>query len=545
MVKSISKKEWRFFLIISLFLVAATNFYPIYGFINTPKGYEYNGVSSQLPADVFVYYSYINQVKEGALTFRNFFTPEISSTGLFNIVWLSVGGFAKFFGTGEIFAYHFTRIIFSPFFLLTIFLFVCSFFKNTKERFVAFLLTLSSGIGGLAAPFLPPSSYLLHGRGYKLPIDLWPITHGYVITTLGQSPHFVLSWTFMLWVLLLGFFAFKEKSFKYSVASGVVGLVYFNFHPYYAPVIFLSFLLFGFFHIFSDKSKFFSIAKYSIPVIFISSISLLYHFWNIQRNQVLLIVHSQQNINYLPSVIYVILGYGFLLLLAILGAYMIIVKKNFSEKKLFILSWASAVFLLILFKTDFQAKFIQAWVIPLSFLATYYLFLYSAFFKKWIKALTLKRTLVLVFVYVSIFFFSNIINISRNYFFIKQYPQRFYFSEDFMEAVRWSKKNIQQSDIILSSVDTGHVLAGMATRRVYLGHEGETLYKVKRQKNVEDFFSAMNNDERIRFLENENIRYVFYGPFEKLLKKDVYFDDTSFLKVYDNSKVVIYRYQLQ
>lgn len=95
-------------------------------------------------------------------------------------------------------------------------------------------------------------------------------------------------------------------------------------------------------------------------------------------------------------------------------------------------------------------------------------------------------------------------------------PQVMYPLKDFWSALQWLERHTSQKDIVLSQVTAGNYIPAYSGNFVYFGHNPETPHYDDRVNKVNQFFSGtMNEKDALKFLQDENINYVFYGPQEK------------------------------
>ena len=97
LIKTISVREWQFVGLMAALMIIITGLPYLVGYLAAPAGLVYNGLHALSPGDVPIYYSYINQVKNGELLVKDLFTSEPQTVGTFNIWWLMVGLGARFF----------------------------------------------------------------------------------------------------------------------------------------------------------------------------------------------------------------------------------------------------------------------------------------------------------------------------------------------------------------------------------------------------------------------------------------------------------------
>ena len=70
---NLKKEEWCLIVIVSLFLIAITSIPLIIGKIFTPSDHFFWGAISTNYSDTAVYYSWIEQVKDGHWLFKNLY----------------------------------------------------------------------------------------------------------------------------------------------------------------------------------------------------------------------------------------------------------------------------------------------------------------------------------------------------------------------------------------------------------------------------------------------------------------------------------------
>ena len=95
-------------------------------------------------------------------------------------------------------------------------------------------------------------------------------------------------------------------------------------------------------------------------------------------------------------------------------------------------------------------------------------------------------------------------------------PQVMYPLKDMYNAFIWLDKNTKNEDIVLSHIYAGNYIPAYSGNFVYLGHNPETPHYDERVRKLESFYSGtLANEDAEKFLKEENIKYVLYGPQEK------------------------------
>jgi len=87
-----------------------------------------------------------------------------------------------------------------------------------------------------------------------------------------------------------------------------------------------------------------------------------------------------------------------------------------------------------------------------------------------------------------------------------------------INAFAFLADNVPSGSNVLCSYATGNSLPAWAPVSVVIGHGPESIDLAKLEPQVRDFFSTNEMDsDRIAFIKNERVDYVFYGPEERLL----------------------------
>ncbi|MFH1187472.1 MAG: hypothetical protein V1688_01265, partial [bacterium] len=199
--QSISKKEWKKIFWFSVAAIFITTMPFIYGYLRTPAGKVQSGIHALTPVDLNVYYSYLEQAKQGRTVFVDLFTSEAQTPLIFNIFWLAVGIVGKILKLNSIITFQLARIFLIPIFIITIYIFISYFFSDKTKRQTALIFILfSSGIGAILSPILEKFVYETYGY-YHWPLDMW-VPESSTFLTLFHMPHFIASLTLIILIFL-------------------------------------------------------------------------------------------------------------------------------------------------------------------------------------------------------------------------------------------------------------------------------------------------------------------------------------------------------
>jgi hypothetical protein len=341
---------------------------------------------------------------------------------------------------------------------------------------------------------------------------------------LYQTSHFIASITLTLVIFLLLLIAFEKNKFSYTIWAGLLSLFYFNFHPYYLPVIFGVPGLYLLWQSFVAGKINWRAVWYLIVVFLISLPSVFYHAWLIKQGEVIG-YRSVQNVTLISWPIFIFLGYGFLWAGLLLGIFFIRKNKAWNNRFTFLLLWLIFNLTLAYSPLPFQSRYLQGLhVILVIFTAVglvdlyYYLKLWVSpkKFDFWINNPALMMILFLIF-----FALSNIYNVGRDlYYFIAKpvgIKEILYVPKDVVKAISWFD-NQPKDKIILAGDMTSKFIPGLSGQLVYFGHPQETLFADAKAMNLVWFFRSDGDDySKKNFLVKNEIDYVFYSDYEKKL----------------------------
>jgi len=538
----ITPSEWKFLGWVWLILVILTFLPQIIGLIATPKGSIFLGAQHINASDLSVYYSEIEQAKEGHYLFKNLFTPEPHPCFIFDPFWLGVGFLAKIFSLSPFFAFQLARFLLLPALLLVSYLLFSSFFEEIKWRKMGFiLLVFGSGLGWLSGLHLENS--------FENPIDLW-VPEAFFFLTVYNSPHFIFSLFSIFLIFLFSLFVFensinlKQKRF-FTLGAGFSLLLLAFFHPYHLATIFSFFAFLILFEFFRKKRIDLNFLKYSFILGLFALPGVIYHWWTLKNFEVRY-QHFLQNICPTPSFLIIFVSYGFFLVFALLGFFSLIFKKK-DKREIFLLSWFLIQFILFYSPFLFQRRLTEGWEMPLAILATKSLIFLNEKIKKKIKIDTLGFKLFLSYLFVFLIFGSNLANLLTDVFYYLKNEdfknENFaYLDKEECAAMIWLKNNTPEESVVLSQIREGNLIPAFSLRQVYLGHAHQTAKFKERFNKVEKFFFEDNEEERKIFLKRNKIDYLY---FKKENKTGFDPENKNYLiKVYDNPKVSIYRVKI-
>ncbi len=514
LIKAITKKEWRFLFAISLLIIIITTLPYIYGWQQAPDGYVYTGLHSLTPGDIHVYFSYMEQARQGNFVFEDLYTGESQSRSMVNSFWLAQGLVGKYTGLSNLMVFQLTRIIFIPLFVFVLYLLSSLFWKKEEWRKISLIfMCFASGFGVPISLFLTNSVYV---KGwYNWPLDLWAPEANNLLT-MFQSPHLILASTLIVLIFLFSYFAFLKNSWRYSIWAGVMSLVLFQFHPFHVPTIFGVLGVYIGVQSILKRRILYRYLKHFFVIFILSLPSLIYYVILIKYDFVTQI-RVLQNICLTPSLWVTIGSYGFVLFLAFIAVYYIVKRKEAGERQVFLITWFIVQSILIFSPFNFQRRMIQGLSMPIALLAVAGVwYLYGRFFQSGKLYWLASNKYLLLFLFIFLFTPSHMYNWTRETMLFKDIYPYYYISQEKVEAYEWLSENMDQDDVIISDLYNGNFIPGQSGRKVFIGHAVETLFYESKLDQMEWFYKSDSADNmKLKFLRKEGIDYVFYGLGEK------------------------------
>jgi hypothetical protein len=492
------RREWLWAIRISAFVVALTTLPYLVGYLCTSSEKVFTGAFYDL-SDYNSHLAKMQQGYQGSWRWKSLFTSEPHEGGFVNLFYLALGHLARVLHLGLATTYHLARILGGMLLLVLAYRFIAIFVGEREERRTAFLLaSLGSGIGWLVQPFLS-----------VLAIDFW-LSDFYLFFSIMAFPHFAFSISFLLlaWLLLLS--DARGPKAREMVGAALCGLALTLIHPYMPLILDLVLAVFwGIKAIIEKRFPFREAIALGLMLLFQAPV-VLYYYLLFTRNPVFS-GWAAQNLTLSPPLPHYVVGAGLVGFLAILGATTLKVPIL---KKAFPLVWAILALVLAYGPWNFQRRLTEGWMLPGGILASW----------GWHRVLEpsfppplKRRTGTLRFALVATASISNLLLLSLAFQgAFTGHPDLFYPSE-VIKAVDWLKTHSTPADITLSSYLTGNLIPARAGRKVFLGHEMETVDFARKQEIVQAFFSRMAEGERCAILEKHGITLIFFGPYERAL----------------------------
>ena len=208
--------------------------------------------------------------------------------------------------------------------------------------------------------------------------------------------------------------------------------------------------------------------------------------------------------------------------------------------------WSITQFWLIYLPSLPQRRFIEGLQIPIAILATIGIsFFYQS--KNFQKILVcFQNKFVASIVFLSFLFSSNLIVFFIDLIFYTSKSPLSYISQRKIEALEWLKKTSKGEKIVLASYFSGALIPPFAQTFSFIAHGGsDTLYFLEKKEKVEFFFQTNDYDfEKIQFLKENKIDYIFFSEIEKRMGNFNPYEKQYLKKVFENEEVTIFQVNL-
>ncbi len=473
--------------------------------------------------------SYLTKMQEGRAGYWLFYlayTPESHQGGPFFIYYLLLGKLSWLFKTEPLLLLHLSRAVTVPFGLLSFYSFMAYFTPQISVRRIAFLLFgLTAGLGWL---------WLLLGFPAELgamPVDLWVPDASFLLSAF-TFPHLPLAQGVLLWIIVAGLRFLDTGDVKWWAIAAGAGLLVSFIHPYTLPILTLLFGLYLLWQVYRQHCSFWSRASrlfliiapslpYLIYVLFVFETNFAFKSW---RNQSLTLS---------PHPIYYILGFGLLLPLVGLGLWQ---YRNIPiHHGMFLIIWILIVPVMLYMPIALQRRFLDGYQAPLT--------LFGAIGLVWLVGhfRTKTRRLLVITLVLGVMALTNLFLLMGGIIVIKGQSPPIFHPEYQQTAFNWFFNNAS-GQVVLAAYETGNVLPGYASMRVFVGHGPETIRSDEKRTFVSQFFTESTSDSwRQTLLAEYNVQYLYYGPYERDLG-GFSPGTASYLKqIYNNGPIQIYK----
>ncbi|MFN8457633.1 MAG: hypothetical protein U0401_23745 [Anaerolineae bacterium] len=514
----ITRQEWRWAIGWSItFLVASCIPYLI-ALAVTPAGWQFGGILVN-PLDGQSYLAKIQQGIAGNWLFHLTYTPEPHSGVFVYIFYLMLGHLAALLRLSPVLVFHVARLVSGGLLLLVAFRFIAWVTPQRQERRLAFgLLLTASGLGWLGAMF------------GALPIDLW-VPEAFVPYSIYTNPHFPLGMALMLFIfenIERSTFNLQRSAFMAALAALVLALTV----PFALVVVWAVLAVFIIWRMMIEHRWPWPQIWLTGAVILTPLPVLIYDYW-ILRTNAAIAGWSAQNITLAPAPIDLFLGYGLVVVLAVVGGW-IIVTRSQDPGEWLVLIWAVVGILLVYLPFfDLQRRLITGLHIPLCILAAMGL-------TRWLARSSLKlsqrRQVVMGIIAVGLLgtllvWLIPLLALATQSPSTSETMALLFIQDDEAAALTWLSQHATADEVVLASPRLSLFIPTRTQARVFYGHPFETIEAKKKKAMVEAFYHG--ESETL----SPPVDLIVYGPAEQKLGKPSILDSLPIVFLSNNLSI--------
>ena len=448
-------------------------------------------------------FSYLAKMRQGVDGSWSFYLPYISDPGSNTYIFLFyifLGNLARWLNISLLIVYYAARFVAGFIMFSLAYFFYSQLFEEKHLKWTATLLTMfGSGLGWLAIPFGIQASDL------SIPESI-PFLSAYA------NPHFPFAAAVML-VAVLSVFN-RERIWIRSIAGFICGTLLGVVLPFSMVSLAIGV---GIWQIFeglqegwNGLSEFLRKQRtHLIPFLALLVGSLpwvIYDLW-LSRSHPILSIWNAQNITLSPPITDYVIGYGLILILAILGITRTGVRDR--PRGRLLLAWALSNMILLYMPFNFQRRLTLGLFFPLAGLAALGLERIVGGREKYRAALILLLILSIP---------SSLIVIGAGLSGVGKGDPSVIHLPGELEAYSWLDENSPPGALILASPDIGNRLPAFADVRVLYGHPFETPYAESQKSLVESLYAwEGSNAEAIDLIDQLDLVFIFFGERERVL----------------------------
>lgn len=495
--------------------------------------------------DYNVYLSKIRQGQEGRFKVVDKYDNHSNQKGVFlQMFYVLTGQITKIFGLSPTMSYHLLRTIMAVIWVITIVTLNFYFLKKLS------LINLGVVLSLLTASF--PVFYQFDGSWWvTFYMNWWQELD--IMKRISFIPHDTFNYISIALLSIL--ITLVNKNNKYFIITCSLLFISIFIQPSSAILFITSWFLYHSISILwnrkIEKNKLFKVVQHTFVLFIVVLIPILYirHATSIYPWKSLIDFDQKNRLS--VNIKEYILALGPIFFTGMAGLILVLIKKK--QELLSLVTWIIGVFILIIlfkfFPYQSELRFVQtANHIPLAILSAYLLQ------ELWRKKRVIKIiTFIIVITIILNGALQSYFSLKAQTQFINQRalatlplvpypPQVMYPLNDVYNGMKWLEDNTDHNTVVLAKVTGGNYIPAYSGNFVYLGHDGETPNFNERIRKADEFFSGNLTEElALKFLLEENINYVFYGPQEKENSvKSI--ADYPFLKpVYQSPLVTIYK----
>lgn len=538
----------RLFVIATIaFVLAVTSLPYLYAYLSVSPDKQFMGIMADVP-DHGQYFSWMRELTQAHLS-ANKLTPEANEPVFFNLLWWSMGRLGQLLNLGYAGMFQLLRFTATTLFLVVAYR-VCAWFLDDRlmRRTSFLLITFASGFGWI----LIGLKYIQGLADPPFPLLVF-IAEPNTFFNILAFPHFVAAalYIFVFDLILRGQ---ARGQLRYAVAAGLVALFLGWQHAYDLVLVYGILGSYVLLTLLRDRRLPIYLIKSSLILGIISWWPALYSVLLTSLDPLWRDVLAQfANAGVFtpnPLLLPILLGPTFLLALFTIAKTNPFRLQGRDDRKLFLMTWFWANFLLIYIPTDYQIHMLNGWQVPIAILATQGLFNYIIPFvqkqmsrpRGWSNT-AIQRGVLIIF--IAMVLPTNLYLLLWRFVDLSRHGYPYYLNQDEVTAMTWLEANGTGDDVVLSSLTVGQYIPAFTGKRAFLAHWAQTVDFYRKTDMVHQFFDDETSQaRRWEILETYGVDYVFYGPAEREIGDYIPASSPFLQQVYASPQVELYQVQV-
>jgi len=404
--------------------------------------------------DACVYISWIRQVADGRLLYRNNYTNQPQRAGQFNLLFVLMGLTVRATGLSPTAVLHLFRVLLGAGLLVLAWVFAGQFIPDERKRlFFLAILAFSSGFG-----------WALPRHGHQGPVDMWQ-PEAITFLSLYLNPLFLAGQILMLGAFYFLIQASSTGSLRSSALAGVLLLLLANIHTYDVLTIGAVWVSYLVVLCLMERRILWRLIALSLLAAALSLPALAYQVHLYRTEEVFRLRANTPAPS--PAIWSYFLGYGAVFVAAIFG----LPAALKGRKRLLIAVWAAVGFALPYLPVAQQRKLVMGLHIPLAILA-------AAAIWPLARRLSRRNARALGLAFICFLAIGNIRFLQNDVAGLMQNQTAPFFppflTDSEIRCLQWLRANTKRSDTVFASPEIALFVPALVGNNVYYGHWSET-----------------------------------------------------------------------
>ena len=531
--------ERRFLVWLVSAVILITSAPYIFGWIATPANRTYTGIHRLTPGDIAVYYSFIEQGRQGKPVSENLFTSEPQVPSVLTPQWFIVGQLAHLFHLPTVLAYQLTRIFFVILFLILAYHFIAGLLPALRLRMIALTtIAFATGFGA----FVPIRDMAYAVQHLALPIDTW-VPESFPFISLYHNPLFLMGLCGILSVLLLVERRLEQGDRAAAWFASGLTLILAIIHPY---DVFLLAAILGSLLVLRLAVKFHGARAHlggDVKVLCqvlgpaVLALGIIRIIFQVQPA---LTGWAAQNVTLSPGLGWYVPAYLVPVTLALAGVRATLRLQ--STRALVVLAWAGVVPLLLYLPFfPYQRRMMEGWFIALVVLGTTGLAGIWARVKPRLSPIA-QSGLASAAVTLGILLFgiTSVTHLVKDAYYASFGSEPVSIPRGLTDAFTWVRSHTDDDAIVLARPYDANLLPGWTARRTYYGHDDLTAESKRKDREVEAFFTPAADIDAHGFLQRERITYILIRQHDSNALRAMVQRDVPLENVYANADATVF-----